>query len=164
MRLAALAVLTVLALLAQTSLLPQVLPVGLRPDLPVLVVLTWGLAFGGGQGLIAAAFSGVLLDSLSAVPFGAHLLALVPAVLLGAARETDLFASRASLPFVLVPLSTLGYYVVLVSLFGVAGREMHLDRELPGMAGALVVNALVSPLLFLVSWGAAVRYSDRRVF
>ena len=162
MRLAALAVLTVLVLLAQTSFLAQLVPAGLRPDLPLLLVLTWGLAFGGGQGLIAAAFSGVLLDSLSAVPFGAHLLALVPAVLLGAARETDLFASRASLPFVLVPLSTLGYYVVLVLLFGLAGREVRLEQELPGMAGALVVNALVSPLLFVVIWGAALRYGDQR--
>lgn len=160
-RIAILAALVVLSVVVQTSLLAGFGPPSLRPDLPMLLVLTWGLAFGGSQGLVAAALAGPLLDSTSAVPFGTHLLALAPAVLLGAARETDLFASRASLPLVLAPLATVGYYLVHSLVLELTGWPVDWGMTLLALAGGLLLNAVVSPLLFIVTWGLAIRHSER---
>lgn len=160
-RLAILAALTMLGVVMQTSLLSNWGPPTLKPDLPMLLVLTWGLAFGGGQGLIAAAMAGPLLDSASAVPFGTHVLALAPAVLLGAARETDLFASRVSLPLVLAPLATVGYYVVLTLVLELVGWHADWGTTLLALTGGLILNAAVSPLLFLMTWALALRHSEQ---
>lgn len=160
-RLAILGALTILAVVIQTSVLSGWGPPALKPDVPMLLVLTWGLAFGGGQGLVAAALAGPLLDSASAVPFGTHLLALMPAVLLGAARETDLFASRASIPLVLAPLATVGYYVVLALVLELVGWHADWATTLLALTGGLILNAAVSPLLFWMTWTLSLRHSDQ---
>ncbi len=153
--------LTCLAVVVQTTLITGWGPSALRPDLGLLLVLTWGLSFGPAHGLIAALLGGFLLDSSSGLPFGAHLLALVPVVLLSAARETDLFASRASLPFVLVPLATLGYYVVLALVLQMVGRPLDWDSAMRGVAAGMVLNAALSPLFYLVTSALSVRFGDQ---
>lgn len=160
-RLAILGALTVLAVVLQTSLLSGWGPPALKPDVPMLLVLTWGLAFGGGQGLFAAALAGPMLDSTSAVPFGTHLLALMPVVLLGAARGTDLFASRASLPLILAPLATVGYYVALTLVLELVGWHADWATTLLALTGGLILNAAVSPLLFWMTWTLSLRYSEQ---
>jgi rod shape-determining protein MreD len=153
--------LTFMVVITQTSVISGWGPPALKPDLGLLLVLTWGLSFGPAHGLIAALLVGPLLDAASGLPFGAHPLALVPVVLLSAARETDLFASRASLPFVLVPLATLGYYVVLAVLLQVVGRPLDWGSALRGVAAGMVLNAALSPFFYLVTSALSLRFGDQ---
>ncbi len=162
MRFAILVALTLLCLVVQTSVLGGWGPPRLWPDLPLVFVLTWGLAFGGAQGLLAAALAGTLLDSTSAVPFGTHLLALAPAVLLGAARETDLFANQAFLPLLLAPLATLGYYFLFALGLELAGWPVNWGHTLLALGGGVILNAAASPFLFLLTSAVYRRYGHER--
>ncbi|MQC25107.1 MAG: rod shape-determining protein MreD, partial [Chloroflexi bacterium] len=65
-----------LAALLQSSVLPHLPFAALRPDLMLVIVLAWNLARSHRDGLLWAFAGGLLLDTLSAGPFGAMLLAL----------------------------------------------------------------------------------------
>lgn len=65
-----------LAALLQSSVLPYLPFPALRPDLMLVIVLAWNLARSRSDGLLSAFAGGLLLDTFSAGPFGAMLLAL----------------------------------------------------------------------------------------
>ena len=96
------------------------LPRLLQPAFPLLFVLGWGLAFGPGQGLLACAVNGLLMDTVSAAPLGSHLLAMITAsmITLLSVQELEL---RLTERFILIPIATLAYYVVLTVAIALTG-------------------------------------------
>ena len=147
--------LTVVALsllFIQSSVLPA--PSGAlsaRPDLLLLFVLAWSLVFGQGQGVAAAGLAGVLLDTVSAAPLGAHLVALAPAVLLTTLRRVEFTDSPLALSLVLAPMATAAYYLVLALTLQLNGWHVDwTDGVLLVLAPAMVVNLLLSPFFY---WG-----------
>lgn len=121
MRYAFLVPFSLAALSAQTAL---ALPRLLQPNFPLLLAFAWGLAFGPAQGLFACALNGILLDTVSAAPFGSHLLAMTAASVPTLLNVQSLFERRLAESLVLVPLATLIYYAVLTLAFVVTGRTI----------------------------------------
>ena len=71
----AIPVLAVLAVM-QTSMVPHIAVGAARPGLVMTWVVCWAVVRGRGEAMPWAIFGGLLLDVLSQLPFGAHLLAL----------------------------------------------------------------------------------------
>jgi len=108
----------VLALL-QSTVLPYVAILGVRPDLVLLAVVSWTLLRGLGEGLVWAFVGGLWLDLLSGGPFGISALTLVLVAFLVSLLEASLFREH----IVLVMLIVIGagllhgiFYVVFLRL------------------------------------------------
>lgn len=69
-----------LAVVAQSSLVPQVRVLGGGPDLVLLLVLTWASDAELDEALVWAFVGGVMQDLLSAAPTGTHTLGMIPMV------------------------------------------------------------------------------------
>lgn len=69
-RILAATALLLLAVLAQSMSGSLLIQFGSRPDLPLLVVVSWAMLRGSTEGAIVGFIGGVLLDSVSYTPFG----------------------------------------------------------------------------------------------
>lgn len=63
--------------LVQSTWIPPVPLLSVRPDLVLLVVLTWAMVRGPSEGAITAFVGGLALDALSSWPLGSHALLLL---------------------------------------------------------------------------------------
>lgn len=142
-----------LALLAaavvQATLLPDLVPGLVLPNLVLVLVLVRTANRGVLDGLIAAAVGGVVLDVLALDAVGANGLALLAAVLAGAVARRPVFHSRLLFPMLLTVAATFVY----AGLLGVA-RLLGGDAAPPLQAGIGqtflqgLLNALLIPLFF----------------
>src|SRR3990167_8182886 len=123
-----------------------------RPDLLLLLVIGWAVAFGYGQGVVALALCGFLMDMASALPVGGHVLALVPVMLLILLVERQLMSSRFISSLLLVLVATFLYYLSLAVVLQFSGRHVDWGGSLVQtvVPGALT-NVAVSPLFFWVT-------------
>ena len=123
-----------------------------RPDLLLLLVIAWGVAFGYGQGVVALALCGFLMDLASALPMGGHVLALVPVLILLLLFERQLMASKIVSSLLLVFSATFLYYLSLAIVLQFSGRHVDWGGSLVQtvVPGALI-NVVVSPLFFWVT-------------
>ncbi|MFN2520679.1 MAG: rod shape-determining protein MreD [Candidatus Limnocylindria bacterium] len=150
----ALAILVPLAAaLAQASLIPAVTPLGLRPNLPVVVAGCWSIAAGAGEGAWWAFVGGLASDLLASGPLGALALSALPPVAsigLGArspARSTGVFAAAA-----LVGGAVLAAALVYAGLLGSTGQPLPPPTAV--VADALG-SALFSGVIALGAYPAA---------
>lgn len=151
-------ILLLLALL-QSTLVPQVPVLGVRPDLVLLVVLAWVMVRGLYEGAVAAFCGGIALDLLSSPPMGAHALALlltvVPAGLLGA----PMYRENLAFPVVGAFLATFLYNLILLAISHVVGVRMPWGSMLWRVA---LPQALTQAVLMPLAYWAADRL-DRRL-
>ena len=84
-------------------------PLGVKPDLVLLGVVTIGLLAGPRQALWAALIGGLFLDLLSVLPIGTHMLALSLAALVTALRARFDDPGSIVVPLVLTPVAALLY-------------------------------------------------------
>jgi rod shape-determining protein MreD len=152
--------LPILALLValQTSLLPH-LDVGMaRPQLVLVWVVCWAAIRGRGEAIPWAMFGGLLLDLLSQLPPGTHILALTLVTFL-----VD-FVHRAAHTSVLVlaPLAVAGagilYGAILAIVLFVLGRRI----DPTGFLVRDILPSTVYDLVVMVPILAMLRAFDRR--
>src|SRR4051812_44070667 len=80
--------LLILAVVIQALSLPGLVTNGMRPDLPLVIVLGWASIRGWEQAVVAAVIGGIVGDWISAAPFGVNTLRLaILALLVGLATE-----------------------------------------------------------------------------
>ncbi len=163
MKLIVLVALLVLLLFVQVSIdFPRWGFIAVRPDFLLLLVLSWGLVFGTTQAVVAGAVAGVLLDTMSAAPFGTHLAALAVVALLTTLRHLELMDTAAAYILVLTPLATLAYYGSVALLFTVSARPVDWSAGIIGVVfPALVINALLSPVIYVLVLNLADRMTRR---
>jgi rod shape-determining protein MreD len=137
-----------IALLAamQTSLVPAMKVGPARPQLVLVWVICWAVVRGRGEAMPWAIFGGLVLDLLSQMPPGTHLLALTAVTFLAdlghrvMQGSTALFAGAAVLAMsILYGLILLG--VLFVTRHPVSLTDAVLTDILPGAAYNLVVLA-----------------------
>jgi len=107
--------------LLQTSALSHLALWGVTPDLMLLVVVSWSLLRGTKAGMLWALAGGLLLDVLSAGPFGVATLALTLSSLAAGLGELTLFQGTLWLPALASVLATVlydGCYLLILPLFG----------------------------------------------
>ena len=87
MRIALAVVIPIAAALLQGAVASLITVAGAFPNLPVLVVASWGVAAGAGEALWWGFVGGLAFDVLSAGPLGAFTVALLPGALLAGMGE-----------------------------------------------------------------------------
>ena len=155
----AFALLLVLVGLIQSALLSWVHIAGVHPDLMLVVVISWSLMGGIRPGLIAALIGGIVLDLLSAAPFGVFTASLIGASLVSSIVAVSFFRSRALLPIGAALFGTLGYYGLSLILLYVAGHNVQgLDTLRRVVLPSLPINLVLIVIVF-----PAVRWLYRQV-
>ncbi len=145
---ATVALLAVVALV-QTSLVPYLSPVGVKPDLMLTVVVLWSLLRGAGEGIVWGFIGGVLLDLFSGGPFGLSILALLLASYLSGIGEVNIFRANLLLPGAAIIGATLFYYGVWLVVLGLMGWNITWSVELGRVVMlAVLFNAVLMLLLY----------------
>jgi rod shape-determining protein MreD len=141
--------LAALALL-QTTVMPSASLGYVRPLLPLLAVVTWGLHRGPISGAWWALAGGIFLDALSPAPVGTYTLPLLAAAGVVALVRARLYPTSLLLPIAVVAAATVAFTVVqrvllTVRLPGVSWAPGVLTEEL---LPAIALNLLWLPLLY----------------
>ncbi len=143
--------LLVVVAILQTTLVPHVAIWGVFADLPLLVVVSWGLLRGPREGILWGFVAGLAVDLFSGAPFGAATLALIAVGLLAGLGAATVFRAHVTLPLLAMFLATIVYdllflLVVRISGYPVAWLESFYRIILP----SAVLNAVLTPVIFVV--------------
>lgn len=141
----------VVVAILQTTLVPHVAIWGVFADLPLLVVVSWGLLRGPREGILWGFVAGLAVDLFSGAPFGAATLALIAVGLLAGLGAATVFRAHVTLPLLAMFLATIVYdlfflLVVRISGYPVAWLESLYRIILP----SAVLNAVLTPVIFVV--------------
>ncbi len=155
----AFALLVVAAALLQATLIPALAPVGVAPNLVLVLLLVWAGLRGTAEGLAWVFAAGLLLDALALDRLGTNGLALLPAALAAGTVRRRFFRSGLVVPMALAAAATLAHGVVLAALRGVDGGVSGVAGAVPpfSVARLLVLQALlnavlVPPLSLVAGW------------
>lgn len=106
---------------AQSTIVAQFHWLRGRPDLILLVVLTWSLVSDRSDALAWAFVGGLLIDTLSGGPMGASVLGLVVVSLMAGLTESRLWESHVMLPLVAVAIGTIVFHLIYLSALAITG-------------------------------------------
>jgi rod shape-determining protein MreD len=150
----------VVALLAilQTSLVPRLTLGAARPQLVMTWIVCWAVVRGRGEAMPWAIFGGLLLDLLSQMPPGAHLLAMTAVTFLADLGHKVMQGSTVLFAMAAVFAASLAYGIVLVGALAVSGHSVQVaDTVILNVLPGAVFNLAVLIPIFLVQ-----RALDRR--
>jgi rod shape-determining protein MreD len=150
----------VVALLAilQTSLVPRLTLSAARPQLVMTWIVCWAVVRGRGEAMPWAIFGGLLLDLLSQMPPGAHLLAMTAVTFLADLGHKVMQGSTILFALAAVFAASLAYGIVLVGVLAVGGHSVQVaDTVILNVLPGAVFNLAVLIPIFLVQ-----RALDRR--
>lgn len=153
-------VIPLLALAAsiQSTIVPLMKLGGAKPDLVLLIVISWSLLRGSREGLGWGFLGGLCLDLLSGGPLGASSIGLMAASLLSGQGETNIYKGNLVLPIVFAVLGTLVYYGTLLVVLELTGRPVALMASLSQVIlPAAIINVVAMPFVY-----ALMRWLDRR--
>lgn len=132
-----------LMVLVQATVLPEINPLIVTPNLVLVTLFIWSSMRGTREGLFWAFGAGLLLDGLSLDPLGTNGLALLTVVLLARPARRRVFHSGLIVPMVLILVATLAHAAVLSIIRGTPP-----DRWIA--VQALFHAALVPPIYLFV--------------
>ncbi len=136
--------------LLQSTLAPYLAVGRVKPDLMLVVVVTWSVLRGAGEGVLWGFIGGLLLDLLSGGPFGVSIVSLMLASYLTGVGEINLFRTNILLPVVTVILATAVYYLVSFLLLQTLGRPVTLGAAALQISSvAVVLNVALTAVFYL---------------
>ena len=122
---------------------------GVKPDLMLLVVVSWNLVRGVRDGVVWGIIGGIMLDFVSGAPFGGHTIALFLASFLAGLGGMSVFRFGLALPVVIVLLSTIAYDLFLAAFLSLVGWPIQwLDLIVEVVLPSIVLNLLATPFVF----------------
>ena len=140
----------------QKTALPAILHHGYLPDLVMMFVLAWTIAFGFENSLWLAIGAGSVYDLLSFVPIGTHVLIFVLIIYLvsffSRRFSVDLKGTGVLLVLFFILASQIGSHMLLILA---AGFESGFWKEFIGSLGnfkQFVLETLINCLLFFVNY------------
>ncbi|MGD9144901.1 MAG: rod shape-determining protein MreD [Anaerolineae bacterium] len=149
-------VLPLLAIVAilQTTLVPSLAIWSVFANLPLLVVVSWGLLRGPQEGALWGFIAGLMVDLLSGAPFGAATVSLIVIGFLAGLGETTVFRARIALPMIVMFLATIVYELLFLLIVRISGQSVAwLDSVLRLVIPSAILNAVLTPVVFLtMSW------------
>jgi rod shape-determining protein MreD len=141
-------VMVVIALL-QATIVPHLAVWGVFPDLPVLIVASWGLLRGKMEGSLWGFMAGMALDLFSGAPFGAATLSLVVVGLVSGLGKTGALRAHIALPMLTVFLTTILYSLIFLLVLQISGQTVvWLDSLWRIILPSALLNALLTPVVF----------------
>lgn len=124
---------------------------GPRPDLVLLIVLSWGILRGLAEGAVGGITGGLALDLLSAAPFGLHTSLLAMLGTLTALGEANLFRGNLPLFSMTAALATVVFHGGALLILQAAGQQaVGLHRFIQFVVPTALLNALLMPLAFIL--------------
>ena len=145
-----LAIVFVIAAVVQATVLPALVPGIILPNVVLALLLVVSARTSIAEGLIWAAFAGILLDALSLDHLGANLLALIPVVLIGAAARRQVFTSGVLYPMLLAIVATFANALVLGIVRGAVGDWIAPVSTLLRLS---LLQSLMNAVLVALMWG-----------
>lgn len=137
--------------IVQTSLVPALQVGPATPQLVLVWVLCWAVIRGRGEALPWAIGGGLILDLVSQMPPGAHLLALSAVTFLADLGHRVMQGSTALFAAAAVFAGSLLYGLILLAVLAVTGRHPDIATAtvLGVMPGALYNLAVLIPVFLL---------------
>jgi rod shape-determining protein MreD len=133
----------------QATAMPHVTILGVKPDLVLLMVISWSLLRGAKEGLMWAMVGGIGLDLLSGASFGTSIVPLVILSLVASLGELSVFRTRIALPLVATLIATLVYNLYFLLLLYAKGRSIAWADSLSKVVlPSTLFNVLLSPLVY----------------
>ena len=146
----------VLIALWESAGLPVPGLLGAAADLALLVVLMWAYARNPADAIILAVVGGVTMDVLSGQPLGITVLALLPATVVGSIRGARMLDTEWLSTIVLAAVATMAYHVVLITMLQLTEGGLPIGTLLSQqLLPAIIVNALLAPVVYLIVWAAS---------
>lgn len=141
--------LLVIVAVLQASVISHLSVWGVFPDLPALVVVSWGLLCGVKEGSLWGFVVGLAVDMLSGGPFGAATLSLMMVGFVSGLARGSVFAGYLAFPVATMFLTTVLYDLGLLLLVGLSGRTVSwIDTFFRIILPSALLNALLMPLVF----------------
>ncbi|MGD8473874.1 MAG: rod shape-determining protein MreD [Anaerolineae bacterium] len=124
---------------------------GIFADLPLLVVVSWGMLRGSREGLIWGFVAGLMLDIFSGAPFGAATFGLMAVGLLSGLGKSTVFQSRIVLPMLAVLLATVIYDIIFLIVVWISGYPVAwLDSLFRLVFPSAVLNTVLTPVIIVI--------------
>jgi len=119
----------------------------LKPDLVLLIVITYSVVRGVEEGALAGIIGGLMVDSLSSVPFGSATFSMGALGLAMGLGEDNIYRSNVIIPLVAVFLATVFYHSLLLLILQGGGWQVEWVVTLAlQTVPCAVLNALIAPL------------------
>ena len=120
-------------------------------DLPLLVVVSWGLLRGPREGLSWGFLAGVAVDLFSGAPFGAATFGLMAVGFLSGLGQSTVFRSQIFLPVLVMLLATIVYDMLFMIVTWISGYGVSwLDSLFRLVLPSAVLNAVLMPVVFVI--------------
>lgn len=155
--------LAVVAIL-QTTLVPSLTIWGVFANLPLLIVVCWGLLRGPREGALWGFIAGLMVDLLSGAPFGAATLSLIVVGFLAGLGEATVFRASIVLPMVVMFLATVVYDLLFLLIVQISGQPVALlDSIWRLVLPSALLNAALTPIFFLTMRWLYARYGRKEM-
>ena len=145
----------VLAMLLQTTIFPVLIPVGLAPNLLLVLVVYLGVHQYGAWGGLGAFVLGYFLDTFSGTLLGVHAFAFT-AVYLGVHHVARVLWTEGGVPAVLITFAAGVAHAFLVlaitALMTAGGGAMWAHGVRYGLLEATMTAALTAAVFGVVDW------------
>jgi rod shape-determining protein MreD len=136
------------AALLQVTLMPHLSVWGVFPDLPLLMVLSWGLLRGGREGAMWGFVAGLFTDLFSGGPFGAATLSLMTVGSLSGLGQNVGFRHYLLLPPLFALLGTVVYDLIFLLVLAVTGHTVvWLETVARIVLPSAALNAALIPII-----------------
>jgi rod shape-determining protein MreD len=146
--------LLVVVAVLQTTVVSHLTIWGVFADLPLLLVVSWGLLRGTREGMVWGFVGGLVVDLLSAAPFGAASLSLLAVGFLSGLGKATVFRAHVALPLVTVFLATIVYDLIFLFVLQISGQTVTWLSSLFRIAlPSAALNAVLTPVVFgMMRW------------
>ena len=129
--------------------MPHLTIMGVKPDLMLLMVISWSLLRGAQEGVIWALVGGIGLDLLSGAPFGTSTVALVTLSLVAGLGELSVFRTHIALPLIATLIATLAYDLFFLLLLHMQGCSIAwADSLIKVVLPSTLFNVLLAPFVY----------------
>jgi len=130
-------------------MVPHLTILGVKPDLLLLVVISWSLLRGAKEGMIWALVGGIGLDLFSGAPFGTSTVAHVALSLLAGVGELSVFRTHIALPLIATLIATLAYNLFFLLLLYARGCSIAwTDSLIKVVLPSTLFNVLLAPFVY----------------
>lgn len=142
--------------LLQVGAMPSFSPLGVTPNILLVLVASWAALRGPAQALPLMLAAAIFHDLLTADPMGISIIALTPLLLLAGGREGRPAGAPLGTALLAVAVGTLAYHLLDGAVRAALGQGVPwtaalTQRWLPAMA----VNTVLTPAFYLPLWWAS---------
>lgn len=143
--------LLVIAVIVQSTVVPEIRINGGGPDLILMLVLSWTMLAGPEEGILWALVGGILQDIVNGLPTGTTALALVIVAFLANLAVGSVGRNNLIFPPIVIAAGTIVYQLLLELMFTIFGRGVPIFMMLANVTLPTVLfNVTLILLVFRI--------------